>query len=598
MLTINNRKVIIGYLFAVGLSNAQQEAPIQTTSAQQQFQLSQQPTPAELQQTLSAIQGQATATTSGVSNVAPLPAAVTGAQTTIPTSSIPSNTVAPASPIEQPVPGAPAQPAGTISQSTTVQPMPILSSTPITSSSVQPISTITPAVITPPLSRDEMRPIIINGDTIIGQPATTGVITGTPAGTMPSLATAVSQTVPVPTMSPSSAGVSSNVQPSTMPTSAMPTSSMTTPTITTPVMPGMPTVDFPSAGQAQQLSVTSIQPATPFEPKPMVTEIELQEVEPEPEIVGIDTMNLEEAQGNWLFKRIWWERALERYEKIQALVSQVWEYRMQYFLKRSELDRSTLDPFYVSVGLSQGELQEVIAEIASKLDAERQQEGTLDQQERALSQELQTERESLQELKTVVDNIMELDHAIDDALNRLLEQANKTRDYERESWTSFKQISQELSDAKARDLYYKMDMYMRNIKDIQRYLQQDFAHYFQETTNKLSAEVERVKNVVQSLKEKGVDLKKQSHQWLNGGAPEVVQPAQTEDEDDEEPVVKKSGILHTIYQSLLFLKDMLVYPFYAIYNTLFGKSSTVATVTVEQNQVDIEPNNSQEYDQQ
>src|SRR5689334_7513565 len=30
---------------------------------------------------------------------------------------------------------------------------------------------------------------------------------------------------------------------------------------------------------------------------------------------GIDTVSLEDAQGNWLFKRVWWERAEDRYGK-------------------------------------------------------------------------------------------------------------------------------------------------------------------------------------------------------------------------------------------------------------------------------------------
>src|SRR5579864_2839891 len=48
-------------------------------------------------------------------------------------------------------------------------------------------------------------------------------------------------------------------------------------------------------------------------PEPMIDEptetVADTNVFDEEEPAGIDTVSLEDAQGNWLFKKIWWERA-------------------------------------------------------------------------------------------------------------------------------------------------------------------------------------------------------------------------------------------------------------------------------------------------
>src|SRR5204862_4884212 len=97
--------------------------------------------------------------------------------------------------------------------------------------------------------------------------------------------------------------------------------------------------------------------------EPVVATVEEQEAlipEEEPlseEPVGIDTVSLENPQGNWLFKRIWWERAEDRYEKIRNLVDAIFEQRNTFFKERNQLDRNILDPFYMSIGIDRGELQ-------------------------------------------------------------------------------------------------------------------------------------------------------------------------------------------------------------------------------------------------
>src|ERR1700733_9711008 len=120
-----------------------------------------------------------------------------------------------------------------------------------------------------------------------------------------------------------------------------------------------PATPSPEASQPAMSTAPSSEPQPieiPAIPEPTIDEETHVSVEPSTESpVGIDTVSLEDPQGNWLFKRIWWERAEERYEKIRLLVDAIWESRTIFFIKRNELDRNVLDPFYLNIGVSQGE---------------------------------------------------------------------------------------------------------------------------------------------------------------------------------------------------------------------------------------------------
>ncbi len=229
----------------------------------------------------------------------------------------------------------------------------------------------------------------------------------------------------------------------------------------------------------------------------------------DPPILGIDTVSLEEPQGNWLFKRIWWERAQETYEKVRILVAQIMDYRMEFFMHRSEINRVVLDPFYSQVGFAQGQIKEVIERVLQALQTEKNSTMLLDGSERGLNNDVETTKDVLERFKLDIEMVYKLDASIDKSLEQLVAECNKVRTYEQEAWQNYKQIGQELSDSKARELFYYLDVHMRQIKDIQRYLQQDFARYFQDLIRQISSETERLLGVVNKLKEQGIDFKKQ-----------------------------------------------------------------------------------------
>lgn len=224
---------------------------------------------------------------------------------------------------------------------------------------------------------------------------------------------------------------------------------------------------------------------------------------------GIDTVSLEDAQGNWLFKRVWWERAENRYGKIRELVNTVWESRTKFFFQRNQLDRDVLDPFYVSIGMGQGELNTILSELSEFFQKEREKGGDLNEQERALYETLEEEQEAMRQLKIDVESINNLDHAVDEALSVLMDQINKARQLEKQAWENFKEIAHVLSDVKAREIYYLMDGAGRNIKNISLYLEKDFSDHFSRLIGQAKSHVTRVLNQIKLLKEKGVDFRRQ-----------------------------------------------------------------------------------------
>lgn len=264
----------------------------------------------------------------------------------------------------------------------------------------------------------------------------------------------------------------------------------------------------------------------------------------DPPILGIDTVSLEEPQGNWLFKRIWWERAQETYEKVRILVTQIMDYRMEFFMHRSEVNRAVLDPFYSQVGFAQGQLKEVIERVLQALQSEKSNVMVLDSSEKALNNDVETTKDILERFKLDIEMVHRLDLSIDKSLEQLVAECNKVRTYEQEAWQSYKQIGQELSDSKARELFYYLDVHMRHIKDIQRYLQQDFARYFQDLIRQISSETNRLLGVVNKLKEQGIDFKKQISKLPEehfGQDSDQTRP--NLDVQDEEPVTEKIGFL-------------------------------------------------------
>ncbi len=335
-----------------------------------------------------------------------------------------------------------------------------------------------------------------------------------------------------------------------------------------PVAEPAPQSAAPIAESAPALQPEAPDMSAPVESDATVAMPAEGDEEPLPEIEGIDTVDLDSPQGNWLFKRIWWERAEQKYEKIRGIVQSIFESRMGFFSLRNDVDKSVLDPFYIGIGLSQGELQMLLDQLVQTLDKERQDKGTLDANERAALSAILQEGEMIEQMHKDVMAINQLDRDIDDALSQLMEQINRVRGYDSEAWQAFKEIARVLDDTKARELYYQVDTAGRNIKDIKTYIDTSFAPHFEQLVKTVREQVERVQHSAVALKEKGIDLKLQVERITKGS---VSRAGEQEEEEEEVSGGFFSSIFSAIGSFFSSIWGIIRWP----YDLIFGGGSEV-----------------------
>jgi len=329
---------------------------------------------------------------------------------------------------------------------------------------------------------------------------------------------------------------------------------------------------MPIVQPTQEFIAPTTQPTAatiPTEPAPIEDEpVTIPEEEPSEldRAIGIDTVSLENPQGNWLFKRIWWERAEERYEKIRSLVDATWEFRTKFFVQRNELDRNVLTPFYRNIGVEQGELQIILSELIDFFEKKREQQGDLNEQERMLFDTIALNEEGLKQLQLDIDAVANLDQEIDRALGTLMNQINRVRQFENQAWSSFREIAHILDDTKARELYYVIEGAARNIKNISNYLEREFFNHFTTLINEATKYLTKVQNEIEALKEKGVNFKRQTEL--------LAQKEQTTpDEEEEEEVAPKpklswfGWIMSGFTRAFNFIFSFIRIP----YDMIFGK---------------------------
>lgn len=272
---------------------------------------------------------------------------------------------------------------------------------------------------------------------------------------------------------------------------------------------------------------------------PAVNPTETQKIvasdQPSLEPEGIDTLDVQ-GGGNWLLKRGWWEQAERKYEKTKALLDKILEARMPFLDKRAEVDRTVFDPFYSQIGLDQGRLEETLSFLNDEVNQEREKEGTLKEEERALLNNLVAQKKTLEQLTLDVQTINKLDHQIDAVISKLMEQINRARGYEQQSWKAFKDIARELSDEKARELAGAMDTHFANMEALYHYVTADLGQFYVKLIEDSLQQVENVKGQMQALKEKGIDLKNQAERI----ARQDMEADKEKSEEEKQEEIKKA----------------------------------------------------------
>lgn len=237
---------------------------------------------------------------------------------------------------------------------------------------------------------------------------------------------------------------------------------------------------------------------------------------------AVDTINAKSG-GNWLLKRVWWEKTEEIYEQIKEVFNRVMDTRMRFISDYNKLNRS-LDIFYSEVGIEQGPLRDLLSHAQDLINKEEKEQGYLNKREQAFVFKLKGKERDLEQLKLDVKAIQELDAKLDEAFEVLFKQIDVCNQYEQKAWDNFKEIARELNDKEARKLYYDTEGLYKDIKKVSGYISGEFASYFDQTIQSAHDHTSKISAQMNTLKNEGIDLVKQA---------EIL-------EKDEEPAPKKT----------------------------------------------------------
>ena len=207
----------------------------------------------------------------------------------------------------------------------------------------------------------------------------------------------------------------------------------------------------------------------------------------------LDTLNVD-SSGNWLEKRIWYQKAEQLYELIRANVAKAADLRMKFIQEVNHVGHQ-IDEFYETVNLSKGGIDEMLTAVLQALENQQAvRGGDLSSSERSLQQKVKDEQVQIETLSKNLQLIEDLDEQIDKTMVRSFKEIDLCRGLETRAWNNFKEIGLELDDKRARVLYYEMENFQKNIEQKINYLQQDLLSYL---TNQL---IEKVLNLMNEIK--------------------------------------------------------------------------------------------------
>lgn len=220
---------------------------------------------------------------------------------------------------------------------------------------------------------------------------------------------------------------------------------------------------------------------------------------------NLDTIDVN-GSGNWLEKRIWYEKAQAAFDDILVLVNHVVDMRTQ-FLNEVNAIGHKIDAFYETVHFDKGQLDDKFKEILLALEFEQKLKGDLTEVERNLQTSIKQELVSIDQLGKNIKLIGDVDGKIDQALMQAFKTIDECRDYESKAWATFKDIGKEIDDKKARNLYYEMRNFQENIDQKSNYLSSSLLPYLHNIlVAKIESIIATINQSIEQLKQKGVDL--------------------------------------------------------------------------------------------
>ncbi|MEX0940887.1 MAG: hypothetical protein WDZ41_06025 [Candidatus Babeliales bacterium] len=243
------------------------------------------------------------------------------------------------------------------------------------------------------------------------------------------------------------------------------------------------------------------EPMPPVEP----AEPEVPEEKVLPPVSEIDTIDIEEG-GNWLLKRKALEDTIDLIEQINAVFTKILEASTNYKIQRNKIDNE-FDLFASNIGFNLGELDQVLTSLMEDLQKEREEQDDLTVEEREIVATINEKKNIVEQLQKDVQALESLDNEIDNVVKTVDDQIKVANNYQNQAWRNFQTIKKILSDEKAEELYYRTESFFKSMQDIHRYFTSNLASYFTDQLQTMRNQMDKVKNEIQELQEKGIDLK-------------------------------------------------------------------------------------------
>mgnify|MGYP006382884683 CR=1 FL=1 len=223
---------------------------------------------------------------------------------------------------------------------------------------------------------------------------------------------------------------------------------------------------------------------------------------------GLDTLNVD-SSGNWLEKRIWYQKAEQLFEVIRGNIQKAADLRMKFVHEVNQVGHK-IDDFYENVSFEKGEIDEMLSAVLQ--DLSNQQEirgGDLSSSERTIKSKVQVEQKHFEVLSKDLKLIDDLDDQIDKTMMKAFKEIDSCRGLETRAWNNFKEIGLELDDKKARVLFYEMENFHKNIEQKMLYLQNNLLPYLQnQLVSKVDETMTQIKSAIQIFDSKGLNLTK------------------------------------------------------------------------------------------
>jgi len=220
---------------------------------------------------------------------------------------------------------------------------------------------------------------------------------------------------------------------------------------------------------------------------------------------GEGMTNINEARGNWFFKQQIGKDARKLEERINKKAMAIIPLQEKYINDHAKVDEA-FNKFNIEYGFQGGDIEarlEILLEDIAKLE---QTESAHDPEEIVLLEELKKKKAEVDALKTDFEYLQKLDNALSKGLSDMSSQITKAISYEDQATTHYEAIYDVLNDQVAEELFKKMQVLFDNITAIETYLTVDFSNFFKSTSQKITEQIEAVKQHIENLKKEGIAL--------------------------------------------------------------------------------------------